>query len=238
MTSRRLHSAILLLFLPIGTNAYGGSIRYELPNLLGEHRFDGTPPSFLGRVAFVDTPFGGTPYAYYTVTEARLVVEGHVTSGTAHGDGVIRENVEFDLLPSVAAQPSFSSHLTYPVQPTPESFRLETVYTRPFAPAIYHLAPVFPTPDLYPPISFSVRLTVRPTINTDFPPLIMPTEPGKFVLSTDGVIVDVPITAQITNAYIVLSGPTIVPEPNSFVAAIVSLTSVLIIMNRRTRRFS
>jgi hypothetical protein len=67
--------------------AYGSTLRYDLPELLGEQRFDGTRQ--FGNSSQVDTPFG-----FYTVEQARLVIEGSVVPGKAHGDGVIRQPLD------------------------------------------------------------------------------------------------------------------------------------------------
>ena len=229
MSLLRLRPPLYLAFFLASTSAHGGSIRYELPNLIGEHQYDGSQPSFLGRVAFVDTPF-----RFYSVTEARLVVEGHVAPGEARGDGIMREAVGFELLPSVASQPSFSNTFAIPVQPTSANFRLEQVYPYPFVPQTTPM----PNPDGYPPISFYVQVSVGPTFSTDYPPLLTPPEPGELVFAEDGIIVDVPIIAEITNAYIVLSGPSIVPEPTSLVAAVIAFSALLITTTRLTRRCS
>jgi hypothetical protein len=217
---------VIAIALPAWASAVSaGTVRYDFPELLGDRRFDGSLVGY-SPVAYVDTPF-----TFYSVTEARLVVEGTVSTGRARGDGVIRENVEFDLLPSVTVQPSFSHTATIQTQPTPESFRLEQIYPNPFAPETTPL----PNPDGYPSISFSVRVYVGLPLINNFPPLIVPPEPGELVLATDGIVVDVPIIAQITDAYIVLSGPGVVPEPSSFAIAVV-LPALLIAWSRQIGR--
>jgi len=213
--------------LLVSTTAHGGSIRYELPSLLGEHRYDGT--DFRGAI----TPDIDTPFGFYGVTEARLVVEGRVTKGKARGDGVIREDVTFDLLGLVTAVTSFQS--TFEIFPpqTPETFRLEEVYFRPFTPRTTPL----PNPAGNPPISFHVGLSVSPFVSPTFnnyPPLLEPRPDSVYI--NDGVIVDVPIIVEIVTAYIVFSGPSIVPEPSSLVAGILGALGLLLTNHRRTNR--
>ena len=196
----KLLPAIILVLA--STTAYGGSIRYELPELLGEHSYDGGL-SLFDAVQHIDTPFG-----FYAVEEARLVVVGRVSHGQAHGDGVIRESTTFELLPSVAVYPSFANSIEIATEPTPATFQFETIYPNPFVPDTTPL----PNPDGYPPVSFSVYLSVAPVFGTQYPPLINPS--GDTL--TDGIVVDVPIIAEIEQAYIVLSGMSIVPEPSGF----------------------
>jgi hypothetical protein len=192
-------TAILLVLA--STAAYGGSIRYELPELLGEHSYDGGL-SLFNALQHIDTPFG-----FYDIDEARLVIVGHVVPGLARGDGIIREATSFMLLPSVGATPSFARSITLTTEPTPESFRQESIYPNPFVPETTPL----PNPDGYPPVSLYVSLLVTPAFGTQYPPLIAP----QVDLLSNGIIVDQPIVANIDQAYIVLSGANIVPEPGS-----------------------
>lgn len=217
MTLCRPCPLIFLVLLVANNSAYGGSIRYELTSLLGEYRYD-RPNSLAVKISQVQTQLG-----FADATEARLVVQGQVTPGKAHGDGMLRENTEFDLLPYVSAYPSFSSRAEISMQPTPESFTLEQVYLNPFFP----LTTPLPNPDGNPPVSFFVSLNVGPVFGTLYPPLINPPTPGELIFVNDGVIVDVPILANITSAYIVLSGPTIVPEPHSLAAMFIAFSLLL-----------
>jgi hypothetical protein len=201
---RQLPAAIAILLLSLASSAaYGGSIRYELAALFGKHSYDGGL-SLFNVAQQIETPFG-----FYAVEEARLVVEGRVSKGQASGDGVIREGSSFELLPSVGVRPSFANSIDITTEPTLETFRIETLYPDPFVPDTTPL----PNPDGYPPVSFSVYLSVSPAFGTQYPPLIGP--PGDTLSALDGIEVDVPIIATIERAYIVLSGASIVPEPGS-----------------------
>ncbi len=163
--------------------AHGGSIRYELPSLLGEHVYDGSL-TLWNAAQVVDTPFD-----FYAAEEATLVVEGRVSQGVAHGDGVVRDSTTFDLLPSVSARPSFDHSIEISTEPTPAIFRFETTYSYPFVPETTPL----PNPGGYPPVSFTVYLSVGPTFGTIY------FDPSTGTQST-GIIVDVPIVAQIESA--------------------------------------
>lgn len=92
----RLVFFVALTPIVVSPLAWASTIRYELPQLIGEHRFDGNTEYHFGQIAHVDTPFG-----FYSVAEARLVVEGSVTAGKAHGDGIIRQALEFALEPAL-----------------------------------------------------------------------------------------------------------------------------------------
>ncbi len=193
------HLASIFLLLATST-AYAGSVRYELSSLLGEHTYTGDL-AFFNAASQVDTPFG-----FYAVEEATLVIEGSVSQGIAHGDGVIREDITFDLFPSVSVRPTFDLSIDTSTDPTPATFRFETTYSYPFVPDTTPL----PNHDGYPPVSFAVYLSVGPSFGTQFPPLLGPPDD----ILSPGIIVDVPIIAQITTAYIVLSGANIIPEPS------------------------
>ena len=207
MSSQRV-SLFLLAFCSMPIVSFGGTLRYDLPELLGEHSYDGT--TYLGGLAHVDTSFG-----FGTVQQARLVISGSVQPGKARGDGVIREALEFELEPFVQAVASFrGASVQLPVTPTIGSFTIDEIYPNPFVPKTTPL----PNPGGYPPISFSVGLGLNFTISTNIPPNIDPGSP--FNDATDGIIIDEPIIANITTAYIEFQGAAIVPEPSSVTIAI------------------
>jgi hypothetical protein len=188
--------------------SFGGSFRYELPELLGEKQFDGTHR--IGSVAHIDTPFG-----FYDVSQARLVVEYMVTAGRARGDGMLREPTEFVLKPFVVPHPSFSNTFDLAFEPTIGTLRLDQTYAHPFAP---NMTPL-PNPDGYPPQSFSVTMLMSLSFLTEFPAAISPSD--EFLDATDGIIVDVPIVVNVTRAYIIMEGPDVVPEPIGYLQLIV-----------------
>ncbi len=127
----------------------------------------------------------------------------------------LREATEFVLEPQVSAWPDFQRVLNLQVDPTPTAFRFDNSFSYPFAPEITPL----PNPDGYPPMSFNVMLTISPGFTTQFPPALDPKP--EFLLATDGVIVDTPIVANITEAYIIFDGSGIVPEPASWQLALI-----------------
>lgn len=75
---RFLYVALLLL---AASPAAAGTLRYDLTNLLGEHIFDGNP-SLLGSAHQIDTPF-----TFYQVDEAKLVVKGGCRPAKPAGTG-------------------------------------------------------------------------------------------------------------------------------------------------------
>jgi len=214
----------LFLFAPMAT---AGSKRYDLPELLGAHEFDGTPDDYLGPIAYVDTP-----YRYFEVRHAKVVLVGKAVAGKGHGDGILRQNVDFDLLPYVIAVPSFTHSFVFPAQSTVGPIGQSEEYLDPFSPEVYPL----PGPDDYPPVSFNVRLSINPSFENVFPPLIEPLGPGEFVIWNEGLIIDQPIVATITEAYVLLDGPGVVPEPAS--AALAAIAFLLIGGRIRTTGFA
>lgn len=184
-----------------------GTVRYELPQLLGEHVYDG--PDYWGRLAQVETSL-----SYYSADSAKLVVEGTVAAGRARGDGILREALEFDLLPAVSASAYLpgSSSVDFIGEPSPlGSFRIEKVYPRPLDPQVV----LMPSPDGYPPILLAVSFSVRPIFVHPYPPLLHQPQPGDLTFHDDGIIVNEPLVANVTKAYILITGPHIVPEPAS-----------------------
>jgi|GEM_PF-3600766 len=220
----KLLSAIAVVLLTLASGvAYGGSIRYDLPNLLGQHVYDGSLPLFNAEQQ-IDTPFH-----FNVVEEAKLVVVGRVLHGQAHGDGVIREGTSFELLPSVSVYPNFAQSIGFPTETTPETFRFKTTYPNPFVPDPLPL----PGPDNSPPVSFLVYLLVRPSPETNFPQRLDP--PDDTLTLTNGSVVDVPIVAEIEQAYIVLSGASIVPEPGSLAMLCGSILLLIAARHRAAR---
>lgn len=195
-------SLFVLAVYGLPSASFGGTVRYDLPELLGEHRYDGT--TYTGGFAQVDTPYG-----FYTVQQARLVIAGSVQVGKARGDGIIREPLEFDLEPFVQAGASFKRTYVLGVTPTIGQFTIDEIHASPFVPETTPL----PNPDGYPPISFTVGLGLTLSFSTNIPPKIHPNSP--YYDATDGVIVYVPIIANVTTAYIEFSGPGVVPEPST-----------------------
>lgn len=220
----RLKTFWLVALAPYLTQApvHGGTVRYELPQLRGEYQFNGTGDSGNRRVAQVETPFG----YYSSVDSATLVVEGFVTTGKARGDGISREPLEFDLIPSVGASPSFARRLTSVSNTTIGVFRLEDIYPRPFAEPM-----PLPGPADYTPTSFEVSFSVDPSaFDTRIPRLIGP--PPDFMWDSGGIIVDTPIEANVTDAYIILEVQG-VPEPMGAFTAVIALLVITVAAGRR-----
>ena len=205
----------LALFLAAAT-ALGGSVRYDLPQLLGEYTFDVTSTFDVSRSVDLNTAFG-----FYSVSEARVVVSGYATSGKGRGDGVYREATEFELLPTLAASfgPILGRHIIdFAPPPTVGAFQIEKVFTYPFVPETTPL----PNPDGHPLISAVAGLSLG--LNgflTNFPALIG--QPPDLFLARDGIVVVDPIRASITDAYVILEGPGVVPEPSTVCLFIILL---------------
>jgi hypothetical protein len=218
---RRL-SLVVLLLCGLSQTTLGGTVRYELPHLLGEHRFDGTD-SFFGSGNGIQTPFG-----YYSVHEARLVIEGTSQPGKARGDGVLREPIEYELPARIGV--SFTtmagSFATGFRRETTSPFSIERIYPFPFVPEVIPL----PSPVGHPPATFFTDILVSTNSSTVFPAPIDAN--SAEIRDWDGIIIDVPVTAHITKAYIEFSGPEIVPEPSAFSAA---LSGLFLFMYRMRR---
>lgn len=212
----RLATIAVALSSVVSGTAAGGSIRYELTELLGEHVYDGS--SWTSVVQWIQTPFG---YTWPGIDESRIVIEGRVTTGQAHGNGVFLENKSFHVLPLVSAGGATFNHtiaLTPITAFTPETFRIEVINTDPFR----HETPPLPNPSGNPPLSFQVALSVGAA------PANLFHEPRRLdpiLLTPNGdlgnaYVYDVPIVATIETAYVILTGPGVtVPEPSGVVVA-------------------
>lgn len=215
-TTMRLLAIALLLVA--ASPAFGGTVRYDLPGLLGQHSSDEVSDVFSWPTQQIDTPFG-----FGQVDEARLVIVGTVSPGLAHGNGITHEAISFQLLPVIHVIPSFADPID--IYPSSESFHFETVFSNPFFPNTTPL----PGPDGHPPVSFSLQLIPNVSMHTSLPPHI----PGNITLEPP-YYVDVPIIAHIQEAYILLGGPQIVPEPRTL-----TLTGLMVLVGvgiaRRTR---
>lgn len=183
--------------------ASGGTFRYDLPELLGEYRFDGGD-DYSKRVE-IDTPFNLTG-----VSRAIFFIEGSITPGVARGDGVVFEPDEFELVPSFYVFYGFpnSGFLTFPVE-THSPFRINETFTGPF----YSVTPL-PNPVEPPPVfSFQVRPGAGPAISTLYPDHV---DPNDVILNTfDAIVIETPIIAHVTEAYVILTGNSVVPEPHA-----------------------
>ena len=161
----------------------------------------------------------------------QALCRGNRSPGKAHGDGILRQPVQFELVPSIRAFPSFAQIFYIPSESVEGAFRIDDVYMDPFSPYVTPL----PMPGGYPPISFDVSFGLGPSLSTEFPPLLSPPLPGQPNLWTDGTIVDTPIVANVTEAYILLEGPGIVPEPATVAMAAVAALIVAFAIVRLRR---
>lgn len=201
------------------TETWAGTVRFSLPELLGDYLYDGYKPglSDYSRSTSIDTPFG-----LLSVREATVVIAGTITPGQAQGDGILRQSDRVELLAS--AQTGFFgpnagfAHL----DPEPDSgaFRVEQTFTGPFVSVI-----PLPGPGPRPHFSFSVNFAIGPHY-TVLPPRIGP--PGNSLDIDDGIIIDIPITAEVTEAYVLLHGHNIgVPEPHSLALAALGAVALM-----------
>jgi len=217
----KLHLISLLASLLASHAVNAGTIRYELPSLLGEYQYTGQSSLLPNKIANVDTTLEASQ-----VTSARLLIEGSITTGTARGDGIVFEETEFELLPNVFAFTSFQTTFFFQSEPTSETFIIEQFYNDPFRPDF----PSMPNPeaDNSSPVSFQVTVSISISSATDFP---QPKEsqPDFLVPWHSGIVVVEPITADIDSASIILEGPTIVPEPHNLFLCLGGLISFFVL---------
>jgi hypothetical protein len=199
-----------------------GTVRYELPELLGQHLCHGE--LFIAGLSNIHTP-----YNFSAIEQARIVVQGDVQAGLALGDGIIRAAEVFELKPGIGVTASFKHSAALGVDDLAGAFSLNETYAYPFVPETTPL----PNLDGYPPVSFTVGLGLGPSLSTQFPPKIDPSP--QYFQATDGVIVDQPIVAFVSVAFVELSGAEVVPEPSGM-ALVLAFSAIGFGTDTRRRR--
>lgn len=225
--------------------ARGGTMRYDLTELLGEHRFEGEKPFpelQLSRhgISSFDTQFINTidtPFETPGVSKATLVINGNLLPGNARGGGIDLDQTEFVLQPRFRAFHGFSSfsNATNPAAQT-GLIRINETFAGPFSSGLTVLP--FGTIGTGGPLfTFSVIANIDPGPSTRYPPrhyslpYIGMKNIGPKWPPHSGYLVVTPIIANITEAYVVLEGSSVVPEPSS--GAMILLGMSVLLLNRR-----
>jgi hypothetical protein len=219
--------ALLGLYIALAaTPATAGTLRVDLPELLGDYEYDGGRESGNRRTVTLNMPF-----RVYSISEARIVIAGTTTPGKGRGDGVLREASAFDLLPS--GSPSFHPQLNvrdlFAVKMDVGDFIVDRTLVTPLHPAVTPLPCLCETPPIY--ITAGMSLGLNELI-TNFPPWIGDRIPGHLYRASDGIVYETPIRAQVTEAYLVLTGRGVVPEPRT-----AWLLTVILVFVGTQRRF-
>jgi hypothetical protein len=216
----------IAFFLLLSAPALGGTIIVPLPDLMGDYRVDtlggDSPDSH--KSATVQTGYG-----LADVTRVRIVLEGTSSPAIVRGDGVQRENQEVvtDTELSVLAQIGWDLHGDGP-DLSPGVFAFSTAFDAPYD--THRPIPGPPGPDYF---SATIQIymgAMGPLLGP--PDFIVPPAEGTVWRWYDGLIVVEPATATVTNAYLVLEGPTL-PEPATL--ALLALGGLLA-LRRRARR--
>ena len=216
-------ACLLLLCAP----AMGGTVVLPLEDLLGTYPYDTlgvVPPPFY-KSATVQTGYG-----LWEVATVRLVLQGTSSPGIVRGDGVLREDeaVVLNARFSIDERIGWDYYGDGPtLAPGPFSYT-STDFDAPYD--MLRPIPGPPGPDYF---SATVEISLCPG-NPDWGPpnFILPPAEGTVVRWYDGLILVEPATATVTNAYLVLEGPTL-PEPATL--ALLALGGLLA-LRRRARR--
>jgi hypothetical protein len=226
-TCHRKTIQAVAFFLLLAAPALGGTAILPLQDLLGTYAYDilGTVPPPYYKSATVQTGYGLSD-----VTKVHLVLEGTSSPAIVRGDGVLRENevaVTYTGL-SILAQICYDNYLDFP-DLAPGGFAYVSYdFNAPYD--THRPIPGPPGPDYF---SATIEMSLCPTNPTWGPPaFIVPPAEGTVVRWYDGLILVEPATATVTNAYLVLEGPTL-PEP-----ATLSLLALggLLALRRKARR--
>jgi hypothetical protein len=208
--------------------AHGGVMRYDLPELLGDHQLATLDYGFSSG-GFVTTATIQTPYDVYQVNSARLVIVSSSTAGTVRGDGVDRAADEVAFLPRVTAQPKFYSGRNigfFSMDPPPSVINLDQSYTDPFRPDVTPLPG--PGTDWILSAKFDVTLALYPdSIALASIPNYIPLDPFNPRRQVAGLTIVTPAVAHITEAYIIFEGYDIVPEPTGGALAVIAFAALL-----------
>jgi hypothetical protein len=214
-------------FLLLSAPALGGTVTVSLQDLLGTYTYDtlGTVPPPYYTSATVHTGYG-----LADATRVRLMLEGSSSPAIVRGDGVLREDqaVVTNARFSISSQIGYDGYLEGPTL-APGAFAFVGIWY--YGPYDDHRPiPGPPGPDYF---SAIIEMSLCPTNPIWGPPaFIVPPAEGTVVRWYDGLILVEPATATVTNAYLVLEGPTL-PEP-----ATLSLLALggLLALRRRARR--
>ncbi len=251
MIARLCSAATVMILAVLTPAAVGEEIVYPLAELIGHYEVNDPTYSrgFSDVVAEIHTELD-----WSTVIGARVVLGGVVTEGLVRGDGVLRPAEEARLLGAVFPWAVFrlgdmdsASFAGRENQTTTEgSFQQEWVLPLPDLETACHswvITRIYP-PDLgfvgcpcEDPGYFNVSLSSTLTVDLsrmDLPELFDPLQPGELPTSfhfwTEGLEFIEPLTADITEAYLVIET---IPEPS-----VLTLTgaTLLAAMGRRRRQ--
>ena len=191
-----------------------GTVRYDLPELLGRYEYGLQDDPLRRRSVRVDTPF-----ELSGASSIKLVLEGTVKPGVAMGDGISYEPTRVVLEPSVPSGIGVTRGMAYLSFGSPQStseFRVEHEILGPFRSFDYsqgcdpEVICSWKPPRLIPLYSFTASAGVSPAHTTQTPDVIDgQTKPFRFL---DGLIIEVPVVANITEAYAIIEGSGVVPE--------------------------
>jgi len=200
----------------MSASANAGSQRIELPELLGEYHFDGGDSS--RKFVHLDTLYG-----VLGVSRARVVLTGTLHPGKAHGDGVILAATDFELPGRTSATfvTPGGGFVGFGL-PAEGPFVVDETFLGPFYNVIPLPCPCGGQPEFDPLISFEIR----PSLLTQYPPALESAPVPRF--ETDGMIVDVPIVANVSEAYLLVSGVGVAPEPHSIWLAMAAAAALVI----------
>jgi len=217
----------IAFFLLLSAPAIGGTAVLPLQDLLGTYAYDtlGTVPPPYYKSATIQTGYG-----LADVTKARLVLEGTSSPAIVRGDGVLRESQEVvtDTGLSIVSQIGYDIYLDFP-DLSPGGFAYVSYdFNAPYD--THRPIPGPPGPDYF---SATIEMSLCPTTSPWGPPaFFVPPAEGTVWPWYYGLVLVEPATATVTNAYLVLEGPTL-PEP-----ATLSLLALggLLALRRRARR--
>ena len=226
MSPSKIICVAVLVLGALAAVSHGATITYALPDLLGSYVYDNiTSDGWVGTAKFATV---GPSLSVWSIRSLHVVLAGFVSPGRIRGDGVIRAATEMDLVGcvdySIQVGDCSYGHIHGAANDGP--FRDEYDYSGPFHAFIDLPSPGSPPEDP----SIRVDALLCPVFAMDLPPWLS-TPPDEFRWnSISGIEVITPMTATVTEAYIIAD---VVSEPT--VALILGLGAVMFPRRRKGR---
>jgi hypothetical protein len=219
----RFTSVTSLMIVCMGfTTVQAGRIIYPLPELIGEYSY-----SDLSMVPVRRANYDTGVYSYW-IGSAQVVLIGSVTSGLIRGDGVQVPAGDFVLKGgfNITLATPGATMGEIPTASQDGAFRMERTYTEHLQPKVTPMPGSGDRSDFFGCVSVVLDVAAW---QMNLPPRLAPPD-ESFYMWWEGYDMTSPLMGTITDAYMVIEGPTL-PEPS--VWCLVAVAPVALCLRRR-----